>query len=370
MPGQTGCEASFGPVSVPIRIIGASPPTQRQEISMANLRNQAPPTHEAVSQWMDEGCWTPGNRGKAWAPATRRVAINTLNRFCDWLDSLDEPVDLLKVKRLHIEAWRDQALAAGRASTTVISQLRHLRGFYSWAAEEGPDGPELIDRDPTRAKGLLPRTGETRHSTLALDDADAMVKSCDRSTLAGSRDNAILLLLRWTGLRRSEIAALNLDDYNTGNPEKPFMAVGSVYAITKTGKVRYVPIAKPAAVAIGRYLLKRGRAAGPLFISHNSADGRLTASGISQVVDRARLRVGISRPVGVHEYRRAFVIDARKAGMSDNDLMLITGHSDIKMLALYAREADTELAHDAFFRLMDPGENSRSLRRSRQRRAS
>jgi integrase/recombinase XerD len=112
-----------------------------------------------------------------------------------------------------------------------------------------------------------------------------------------------------------------------------------------------VPVSRQAGAALDRYLRVRHshpHAADPsLWLGKR---GRLTDSGILQVVERRGRQAGIPG-VHPHRFRHTFAHGMKMKGVTDGSLMLIGGWKDPAMLARYGRSAAAEAAVAEFRRL-------------------
>jgi integrase/recombinase XerD len=124
--------------------------------------------------------------------------------LCERSEPLEE--DLARVSAAEVSTFvlRESRRRSRRSTETVVYALRALLRFlhvHGWIAEP------LVEAVPSvaRRREDLPRALPAEQVKLLLD-------SCDRALPAGRRDYAILLLLVRLGLRRSEVAALSLDD--------------------------------------------------------------------------------------------------------------------------------------------------------------
>jgi integrase/recombinase XerD len=268
--------------------------------------------------------------------STARVAKSVLNRWHGFLAGRGKGLgDAVKVDVL---AYRDSLTKAGLSDVTRISHLVALRRFYDWAVKA-----QHMKSDPA-AHVEMRRPQETRPPALADEQLRKLMQSCP-GTPVGRRDAAILLLLRHSGIRRSELCTVDLAHYGDHGGRASLMLPR-----TKNGQVRIVPVSDETRKLIGRYLrLVRGTEAGPLFVSRSSSDGRLTPNGVSGIVDRARIRAGITERIGVHSFRRAWTIDARSRGMSDHSIMRIAGWDDSEMIRRYTKTLEEKLAHDEYY---------------------
>jgi len=229
-----------------------------------------------------------------------------------------------------------------------------LRAYYLWAVRtdenEGNPNPVTVKGKKVQ-QNILPVMNDAVHQ--------AMLKACGRNTL-GRRDKAIISLLHRSGLRRSEICMLNLDSYRDDS-DRPALIIGSVEFATKSRKARLVPLTPETVALLDRYMLRRGDAPGPLFYSARGEGHRLSANGVSQIVERLMKAAGVEDSYGVHSYRRAWAIDAREAGLSDASIMDIAGWEDITQLVRYTKSKNTQLAHDEFYAKMT-GDNATKKR--------
>lgn len=100
-----------------------------------------------------------------------------------------------------IGAMRDQGLA----QATINRRVRSLRAFTHWLTQE-----EWLKRDPlTRLRP--PKVDDKAQQTLTTDEVERVLACCNRKTVTGCRDFALLLLMYSTGLRATE--ALSISDW-------------------------------------------------------------------------------------------------------------------------------------------------------------
>lgn len=144
---------------------------------------------------------------------------------------------------------------------------------------------------------------------------------------AGSRDKAILMVMMDTGIRASELLALNLENVN---------AITGVVQVLhgKGGKFRIVYIGRKTRIALRRYLNGRTDENPALFINRHKE--RLLPSGLRQILCRLseRAKVEYQPP---HSFRRLFAITMLRNGVDIYTLQLLMGHEDIQVLKRYLR---------------------------------
>jgi integrase len=241
-----------------------------------------------------------------------------------------ESLDHDRVARL-----REALLSGGSAPATVNLTLVALRGVARAARNLGLLSGEEFGRIEAvpRARGTrLPagRAAARREITALLDICAA---NPGPDGVAGRRDAAVLTLLAYTGLRRSEVAGLTFANCVLGN--NPRLRVRG-----KGDKEREVPLAPQVVAALNAWLAARGRRQGPLF-ARVDRNGKVLAGGLSdnaiwKIVGRRNEEAGLPH-LTPHDFRRTWV-----GALLDEDVDLVTvqalaGHADPKTTARYDR---------------------------------
>jgi integrase len=163
-------------------------------------------------------------------------------------------------------------------------------------------------------------------------DLARLFAACDR-TPAGARDAAVLALLA-VGLRRAEVAAVQLGDYE---PE-----TGRLVVKGKGSKERAVWLTNGAAEAVSDWLKVRGSAEGAL-LARFSKDGETAGFGLTnQAVYNilARLAADARVAVSPHDLRRTFAGEALDMGVDVVSLQSLMGHASPATTARYDRRGD------------------------------
>ncbi|MFA6273599.1 MAG: site-specific tyrosine recombinase/integron integrase [Candidatus Paceibacterota bacterium] len=162
-------------------------------------------------------------------------------------------------------------------------------------------------------------------------------KGNDLKTL---RDRAILHLLFSTGLRVSELCALNNDID---------LRVDELSVRGKGGKVRVVFISDESKKIIKTYLDARKDMDEALFIQlpkkekQKEADLRLSRRGIGRIVREYATKAGISKKVTPHVIRHCFATDLLSNGADIRSVQIMLGHSNISTTQIYTHITDKQL---------------------------
>lgn len=169
--------------------------------------------------------------------------------------------------------------------------------------------------------------------SLAPQQVMAILASCDRETLPGRRDYAILLLLARLGLRAGEVAALTLDDFD--------WHAGIVTVSGKGQRREPLPLPHEVGEALAAYL-QDGRpscATRRLFIRSKAPhQGFRSATAICCIVRRALARAGIDSALkGAHLLRHSLATGMLRNGASLEDIGEVLRHRHPETTQIYAK---------------------------------
>jgi integrase/recombinase XerC len=150
----------------------------------------------------------------------------------------------------------------------------------------------------------------------------------------GVRDLAVVRLLHDLGLRRGELAALDLAALDLGSEPPAVEVVGK----GKTSAAR-LTLPEPTAAALAGWIQVRGSEPGPLFTRLDRAGkdgGRLTDTGVYLVVRDLGRKAGLSRPVRPHGLRHEAITRALdRTGGDVRTVQRFSRHADPRTLMLY-----------------------------------
>lgn len=178
--------------------------------------------------------------------------------------------------------------------------------------------------------------------------------SVDVSSRVGLRNRAMIETLYSTGLRISELVALNVSDIDLDRRE--FMVRG------KGGKVRPVFLSPLACSDIRTYMAKRHDNYEPLFISFGRARGdedldtgekfRLTAYTIQEVIRKQGRLAGLNKKVTPHTLRHSFATTLLNNGADIRSVQEMLGHASIQTTQIYTHVTNKQLkdVHQKFMK--------------------
>jgi site-specific recombinase XerD len=158
-------------------------------------------------------------------------------------------------------------------------------------------------------------------------EVQLLMTSCDRRTVAGRRNFAILSLLTRLGLRAGEVVSLAMEDINWRQ--------GEIVVHGKGSKREQLPLPKDVGEALSGYLLHRPRVvARQVFLRTRAPHIPLRSIGF--IVVAAAQRVGLER-VWPHRLRRTAATQMLAHGSSLEQIAEVLRHSVTSTTAIYAK---------------------------------
>jgi integrase/recombinase XerD len=248
---------------------------------------------------------------------TREAYELDLRQYASWCQQ--HHLRLFQARRADIEGFARELGARGRARATITRRLCTIAGFYRYAVEE-----DLLDHSPA-AHVRRPRLDYESHATgLDRNELGALLVAAG---LGAPLEHALISLLALNGLRVSEAAGADIEAVGVERGHRTLVVT------RKGGKVATIPLAPRTARAIDLAIGERCQ--GPVFLA---PDGRrLDRHGAARVVRRVARRAGITKPVGPHTLRHAFITAALDAGVPLRDVQEAASHADPRTTIRYDR---------------------------------
>ena len=258
-----------------------------------------------------------------------------------------KPVDIDEEWLRKYRLWLNRYQTVQKKGLSVATQTYHLialRGFLKYLAKR-----HIKSLDPALVE--LPRNHRPQVTFLHVDEIEAILNQIPIDTETGLRDRAILELLFSTGLRISELIALNRDSVNL--ERKEFMVRG------KGQKDRPVFVSDSAALAVADYLSERKDSLPALFLNNSknqplagtSGDyRRLTPRSVERIINKYVRAAGITKHVTPHTLRHSFATDLLMNGADLRSVQSLLGHSNISTTQIYTHVTDPHLKeiHEKF----------------------
>jgi len=241
---------------------------------------------------------------------------------------LGHPVATASVEEL--EGYAAQMRADGLSAATIARRQAAARGFFRHLQLLGARG------DNPAAAVPLPRRPKPLPKTLSPGEVERLIDATAGVEPRALRDQALVELLYGAGLRVSEAVGIHRGGVD--------LEGRLVRVLGKGGKERVVPIGRPAAEALRRYLA-RGRPfldrrhRPELFL--NARGGPLTRAGAFLILRRVAEKAGLD-PTQVHPHllRHSFATHLLEGGADLRSVQEMLGHADLSTTELYTHVTD------------------------------
>src|SRR5215208_1590538 len=265
------------------------------------------------------------------SPQTRRAYQLDLLHFAAWLArTVGETFSPEAVTPTDVREYRGYLLnVEKRQPATVNRRLAALRRFFQWAKATG-----LVKELPTdNVKGVA--SSPRAPHWLEKRDVDRLIRTVERH--GNTRDLAIILTLRHTGIRVSELSSLMLGDVETSE-RKGSLTVRS----GKGGKFRVLPLNVDARQAITSYLKVRPKVPDDhLFIGQRGQG--VSSRAVELLVTKYGRLAGLE-DVTPHTLRHSFGKHALDAGADLVSVSALLGHQRLETTAIYTTPSQRDLA--------------------------
>ncbi|MCH8050104.1 tyrosine-type recombinase/integrase [Patescibacteria group bacterium] len=286
---------------------------------------------------------------------TQRNYQQYLKLFTVWLKHIREE-NLLPHKLTPDHIWNYRLyLARTHKSPTGKLLAKKSQNYYLIALRVFLDF--LADRDieslPSSKVKLAKQKTTESISFLEVRDVEKMLAVPDIDTSGGLRDRTIMELFFSSGMRISELIALNVDQMSFLDDKK----TDRTYELSIVGKgsyVRTIFISPRAAKFLRKYiLLRHNDMYKPLFINFRSksADSkRLSSRYIQKMISKSALLAGLSKRVTPHTLRHTYATDLLSHGADLRSVQELLGHKNVSTTQVYTHVTNKQLRdiHEKF----------------------
>lgn len=220
----------------------------------------------------------------------------------------------------------------GRANTTIARTVSAIRNFHQYLIRE-----KYADTDPS-VHIEQPKKEKRLPDILTLDEVSAILDAAAGSTAIDLRNKAMLELLYATGIRVSELCALQVEDLH--------LSMGFIRC-TNNGKERIIPLGQIAIDALQSYLdnarleLVKDKQHEYVFVNHHG--NPLTRQGFWKVLKTLSEKANIKKKITPHILRHSFATHLLENGADLKAVQEMLGHAHISTTQVYTQVIKTRL---------------------------
>jgi len=247
-----------------------------------------------------------------------------LQKFVSFLDE-NGVLQWTQVHKHHVMKYMNVLQQLNLKPATVSRHIVSIKGLFHYLMihDHITFDPTIYIEPPKQAKA-------TPH-VLSQEDISAIIEQCSSDNPTGLRDRAMLELMYATGIRVSELVALNVEHLH--------LALGFVQCISPSLKERYVPIGQYAKAALENYLqngrqklLTEKTSDSALFLSHLGT--RMTRQGFWKNMKQIAKSAGVEE-VTPHMFRHSVASHLLENGADIRVVQEMLGHVDISSTMKY-----------------------------------
>ena len=256
--------------------------------------------------------------------------LRDVHQFAGAMEGKDLP--LTQVRTRDVEEYTRSLTRKGKSPATVTRSVAAIKSFYNAMIALGH-----ADQNP--AKGVTPAKVERKlPQVLTGKEVELFLEQPECTDLKGYRDRAMLELLYATGIRVSELIALDVDDLN--------LPAGILKCRSK-GKERIIPLYPAAVRALNEYLhdirpqLVESEDETALFV--NMSGELMSRQGFWKLIKFYQEKAGIQKDITPHTLRHSFAAHLLENGADLHSIQEMLGHADISSTQIYSKLLNQKL---------------------------
>ncbi len=259
---------------------------------------------------------------------TEGKSDNTLELYkmhlTNLLQNLNMPID--KITENDLFVYLAKYKKERGVSNAYLDNIRLVfSSFFGWLNAKG-----YISKNPTM--GLEPIKVEKRiKKPLSDEELEKLRRTCEQE-----RDLALLEFLYSTGVRVSELVALNRQDIDFYGK--------NVIVYGKGSKERETYLTATSCMHLKAYLDSRQDANEALFVSNKKPYERLTVAGVEGILKKLGKSAGVEK-VHPHRFRRTMATNALKKGMPLEEVKELLGHTKLDTTMIYCTVNKENVKH-------------------------
>ncbi|MDD2272345.1 MAG: tyrosine recombinase XerC [Desulfuromonadaceae bacterium] len=212
-------------------------------------------------------------------------------------------------------------LSKDTKKSSIGRKLAAIRSFFRFLLRRG-----FIAKNPAELIAT-PKKEQRLPFHLDIDQATTLMESTDNSDKYALRDRAILELLYSSGLRVSELTALDFTELD--------LTCGMVRVTGKGGKERIVPVGCRAQAALQEYLDQRENKTGKGAVFLNTRGERINRRSVARIIDTHVMQIAAFKRISPHTLRHTFATHMLEGGADLRAIQELLGHASLSTTQKY-----------------------------------
>ena len=254
------------------------------------------------------------------SPHTVSAYTRDLGEYLEFLDERRISLDSIE----SVRSFLGHLFRKGFARSTMARKISAIRSFCRYLVREGALETNPCDSIPT------PKAPKNNPRFLSLEEVTALLDSATGDRAIDLRDLAIWELFYSSGVRVSELAGMDIRDWD---PDGQHIRVRG-----KGNKTRIVPLGEKASERLQKYLKVTGRwpAASndaPIFLNRHG--NRLSVRGIQKRLETRLRECGLDTRISPHVIRHTFATHLLDSGADLRAIQEMLGHESLQTTQRY-----------------------------------
>lgn len=240
--------------------------------------------------------------------------------------------------------------ARNNSIKTRNNRLAAVHSFMSYVSYQAPEYLSIVQR----VMSIPFKKTETRTiDYLTKEEVESLLSACNLKNRLGRRDHVMFAILYNTGMRVSELIAIQKKDIGL-HPNR----TGSIKVMGKGRKERTIPIWKTTQGCLSEYL-KEMSTSTEAFLFTSQQGEKLTRSGVAYRLNNLVSIASeecpslLKKQVTPHVFRHTTAMHLLEAGIDISTISLWLGHESIETTHKYMR-ADLRLKEQALAQVKEP----------------
>jgi integrase/recombinase XerC len=271
-----------------------------------------------------------------------RNYLSDLEQFHDHLSPKDAggprpDIDVRQIDHITIREYMAKLYQDKRKKTSIARKLATLRTFFKFLCRE-----QVLELNPARLVSS-PRLEKRLPKIISIDEVIQFIETPDAETVLGARDRAIIELLYATGCRVSEIAGMNLEDFDFKRQ--------TIRVRGKGRKERFVPFGSKAKEALAVYFEARGALLAeapehkrdPKAVFFNYQGTRITTRSIGRLIEKYVKECALAQKISPHSLRHSVATHLLSAGADLRAIQELLGHARLSTTQIYTHVSIEQL---------------------------
>ena len=247
-----------------------------------------------------------------------------INEYLSYLSKYNNVTKPRQIRPEHLKKFLDKLVRDGLKKSTERRKISAINSFYNYLLQEGRlDSSQVMKVASPKLEKRLP-------VVLTIDEVNRLIDASRGDTPLDFRNYAMLELLYGSGLRISELTALNIGDIHLNNR--------LINVFGKGSKERIVPLNSETLDALKKYvtiyrLLLSPKDNQALFI--NKSGERISRVGVFKLLKIVSKKAGINKEISPHTLRHSFATHLLEGGADIMAVKELLGHEDISTTEFY-----------------------------------